>query len=124
MNYIQLAGGNIGLVAYVFLIIALMRTTIQQSFAAFLLWAMLDLIATITTIMEGRKLLACAFERDRLDGYNRVADQEKHVSWSWVKSMTAILVVVCLIVWYTTGEQAGIIASSSGCCNRKHSTVC
>jgi hypothetical protein len=112
MNYLQLAGGIIGLVAYMFLIIALMRTRVQQSFAAFLLWAMLDLIATITTIMEGGNYWLALSNAIGSTVITVLLIRKKQVSWSWVESMTAILVVVCLIVWYTTGEQAGIIASS------------
>lgn len=112
MNYLQVAGGVVGLVAYVFLIIALMRSSTEQSFAAFLLWAMLDLIATITTIIEGGNYWLALSNAIGSTVITLLLIRKKQVSWSWIESATATLVVVCLVVWYTTGEQAGIIASS------------
>jgi hypothetical protein len=112
MEFMQVLSGGIGIVAYGLLIIALFRTKTEQSFAAFLLWALLDLIAAITTIIaDGNYWMALA---------NAIGSAvitilliiKKQVSWSWVESMTAILVVICLVVWYAAGEQAGIIASS------------
>jgi len=52
MDYLQPLSGAIGILAYALLIIALFRTKTEQSFAAFLLWALLDGIATVTTILE------------------------------------------------------------------------
>lgn len=112
MEFLQVLSGAIGIVAYVLLIIALLHTKTEQSFAAFLLWALLDLIAAVTTILaDGNYGMALA---------NAIGSTvitvlliiKKQVSWSWVESMTATLVVICLIVWYAAGEKAGIIASS------------
>jgi hypothetical protein len=112
MNYLQPLGGIIGLVAYAFLIFALFRTNTQQSFAAFFLWALLDIIATITTIIEGGNYWLALSNAIGSTVITILLIRKKQVSWSWVESMTALLVVVCLVVWYTSGEQAGIIASS------------
>lgn len=112
MEYLQPLSGAIGIAAYLLLMLALLRSNSEQSFAAFLLWALLDGIATITIILEhGNYWLALA---------NAIGSAvitllliyKKQVSWSWIESMTALLVVVCLSIWYTAGEQAGIIASS------------
>lgn len=112
MEYLQLLSGGIAILAYILLIAALLRTTTEQSFAAFLLWAMLDIIAAVTTILaHGNYWLALS----NVIGsavITLLLIYKKQVSWSWVESMTALLVGVCLAVWYTAGEQAGIIASS------------
>lgn len=112
MNYLQLAGGVISFVAYALLIIALTRKAVEQSFAAFLLWAMLDLIATITTIIEGGNYWLALSNAIGSTVITVLLIRKKQISWTWVESMTAALVVICLVIWYTTGEQAGIIASS------------
>lgn len=112
MHELQPLGGILGIAAYLLLIIALFRTKTEQSFAAFLLWALLDLIAAITTILaDGNYWTALA---------NAVGSSiitvllifKKQVSWSWVENMTVGLVIICLIVWYAAGEKAGIVASS------------
>jgi hypothetical protein len=112
MSYLQPAGGIIGLVAYVFLIIALSRTNTEQSFAAFFLWALLDLIATITTVIAGGNYWLALSNAIGSTVITILLLKKKQVTWSLVESMTALLVVVCLVVWFTSGEQAGIVASS------------
>ena len=111
-DYLQPAGGALGLVAYAFLIVALFRTRTEQSFAAFFLWALLDIIATITTVIEGGNYWLALSNGIGSTVITIILVYKKQISWSWVESMTAVLVVVCLIVWYTSGESAGIVASS------------
>jgi|JI9StandDraft_2_1071091.scaffolds.fasta_scaffold04890_3 hypothetical protein len=112
MDYLQPLSGAIGILAYALLIIALFRTKTEQSFAAFLLWALLDGIATVTTILEHGNYWLALSNAIGSTVITILLMYKKQVSWSWVESMTAVLVVICLIIWYTTGEQAGIIASS------------
>ncbi len=112
MELTQLLSGLIGIVAYALLIRALLRTSTEQSFAAFLLWAMLDLIATITTIIAGGNYWLALANAIGSTVITCLLIYKKQVTWSWVETMSSVLVVICLIVWYTAGERAGIIASS------------
>jgi len=112
MEYAQLLSGVIGMVAYAVLINALLRTKSEQSFAAFLLWALLDLIATITTILAGGNYWLALANAIGSTCITLLLIYKKQISWSWVESLSAGLVVICLVVWYTSGEVAGIVASS------------
>lgn len=112
MDFTQLLSGVICIVAYVLLIAALRNTTTEQSFAAFLLWALLDLIATITTILAGGNYWLALANTVGSTTITIILIYRKQITWSWVESMTALLVVVCLVVWYLSGEIAGIVASS------------
>ena len=111
-DLLQQVAGIICVVAYVFLIIGINKPNMEQSFAAFLLWGMLDTIAMITSIIEqGNFWLPLSNSL----GASLVAILlivKKQVVWTWVESLTAGLVVICLIVWGTAGERAGLIASS------------
>jgi hypothetical protein len=112
MNHLlQQIAGIIGICCYVPLIVGVIRDKIEQSFVAFMLWAMLDIIATITSIIsDGNYWLPLS----NAIGASTVAILlaiKKQVSWSWVETMTAILVIVCLTLWYVLGEKAGIISS-------------
>ncbi|PZR05675.1 MAG: hypothetical protein DI539_24820, partial [Flavobacterium psychrophilum] len=49
---LQLGAGAIGILAYIILVVGIFKTGMEQSFAAFLLWALLDLIATITSVLQ------------------------------------------------------------------------
>jgi hypothetical protein len=112
MEYLQPLSGALAILAYILLIVALLRTTTEQSFAAFLLWALLDGIATVTIILQhGNYWLALA-NTIGATIITLLLVYKKQVSWLWVESTTALLVVICLVIWYTAGEQAGIIASS------------
>lgn len=112
MEYLSPLGGALGLVAFGLLIVALFRTNTEQSFAAFFLWAMLDLIATITTIIQGGNYWLALSNCIGSAVITLLLVRKKQVSWTWIESMTAFLVVACLVIWYTTGERAGIVASS------------
>ena len=112
MNYLGVIGGIIGLVAFLLLIIELLRSTTEQNFAAFLLWALLDVIATTTTIIEGGNYWLALSNATGSTIITLILVGKKQVSWTRVETMTAILVVVCLLVWYTSGELAGIVVSS------------
>jgi uncharacterized protein with PQ loop repeat len=108
----QLVAGIVGIIAYIPLIIGIIKSKIEQSFAAFLLWAMIDTIASVTTILEkGNYWLPLA----NATGSSIIAlllAIKKQVSWTWVETMTTVLVVVCLLIWYAAGETAGIVSSS------------
>jgi hypothetical protein len=108
----QMIAGIIGLCAYIPLIAGLVRNTVQQSFAAFLLWAMLDAIATITTFLEDGNYWLPFSNVVGATTVTVILAVKKQISWSWIETLTALLVVVCLIVWSVSGETAGIIASS------------
>lgn len=112
MEYAQLLSGIIGIIGYLLLIAALFRTATEQSFAAFLLWALLDLIATITTVLTGGNYWLALANAAGSTIITVLLIYKKQVAWSRVESMTAVLVIVCLVVWYVSGERAGLIASS------------
>lgn len=112
MDYAQVLSGGIGILAYILLIHALLRSATEQSFAAFLLWALLDLIAAVTTLLaDGNYWLALANTLGSTV-ITVLLIYKKQVAWSWIESLTALLVIICLVVWYASGEIAGIMASS------------
>ena len=108
----QVLAGSIGIIAYGFLIYAIVKSDSEQSFAAFLLWGMLDSIATITTVIEHGNFWLPLSNAIGSTVIAILLILKKQVSWSLVETLTASLVVTCLIVWYTSGEAAGIVASS------------
>lgn len=108
----QLAAGIIGIGAYLLLIIGLMKTKAEQSFAAFLLWAMLDFIATITSVLSDGNYWLPLSNAIGSSIITVLLIIKKQVSWSRIETMTTVLVIICLGVWYAAGERAGIIASS------------
>ena len=111
-QFLQPLAGAIGLVAYIVIIVGIFKANVKQSFAAFMLWAMLDSIATVTSVIEqGNYWLPFS----NALGSTTIAILlaiRKQISWSRIETLTLILVILCLIVWFVAGEQAGIIVSS------------
>ena len=109
---LQQIAGIIGVGCYIPLTSGIIKNKIEQSFLAFLLWAMLDIIATITSIIAGGNFwlpLSNAF------GASVVAillAMKKKAEWTIVETLTAVLVLICLVLWYVLGERAGIVSSS------------
>lgn len=110
--FLRPLSGIIGIVAYSFLIIGIMKSKAQQNFVAFLLWAMLDSIATITTILKGGNYWLSLSNALGAFIVAILLAIKKQISWSFIETTTAILVMICLIVWYFAGAKLGIIASS------------
>lgn len=111
-SVLQLLAGILGIIAYLPLIIGILKSKIEQSFAAFMLWGMLDTIATLTTILEGGNFW---LPLSNAVGSNVMAILlvvKKQVSWSSIETLTSVLVVICLTIWYVAGETAGILSSS------------
>jgi hypothetical protein len=108
----QLLAGIIGFIAYIPLVSGIVRNKAEQSFAAFLLWALLDAIATVTTYMENGNYWLPFSNVVGASTVTILLIVKRQVSWSLVETLTAALVIICIVIWYTTGEQAGIVASS------------
>jgi len=109
---LQLIAGIVGCCAYIPLIVGILRDTAKQSFAAFFLWALLDAIATVTTFLQDGNYWLPFSNVAGSSALAALLVLKRQVSWSWIENMTALLVMICLGVWYTAGETLGIIASS------------
>src|SRR5690349_19179125 len=100
---LQLIAGIIGFCAYVPLTIGILKETTRQSFAAFLLWGLLDTIAMIGAVLQqGNYWLAAS----NVAGTFFIAGlllYKRQFEWSVTETITCFLVVACLIVWYMAG---------------------
>ena len=110
--FLRPLSGIIGMVAYSLLIIGIIKSKAQQNFVAFLLWAMLDSIATITTMLKGGNYWLSLSNASGAFIVAILLAIKKQISWSFIETITAILVIICLVVWYFAGAKQGIIASS------------
>ncbi len=109
---LQVIAGGIGIDAYVILLIRIINTGIQQNFAAFMLWTALDSIVTVTTMIE-RGNFWLPLSNVIGSGVIAVLMYTKHaITWSKIETVTTLLVIICLMVWFVAGSEAGIITSS------------
>jgi len=108
----QPLSGVIEIIAYFLIGLGILKSGVKQSFAAFMLWGMLDIIATITTIIEQGNYWLALSNAVGATAVCILLGLKKQISWTWVELFTATLVVVCLGVWIITGEIFGLISSS------------
>jgi hypothetical protein len=111
-DILQLLAGIIGFCAYIPLTFAIFRNTASQSFAAFFLWGMLDAIAMVGLILQhGNFWLPLS----NVVGTATIASLlivKKQVYWSWIETLTSILVLICMVIWFLTGDTGAIVSSS------------
>lgn len=112
MSFLQIFSAILGLFASILLFIGVMRGPIKQNFAAFLLWALLDLIAAVAAILEkGNYALPTMYAFTAFAIAIALVIKKQFV-WNWVETMTAGLVIACLVLWYYSGNNTATIASS------------
>ncbi|MBC7934715.1 MAG: hypothetical protein H7Y86_05060 [Rhizobacter sp.] len=111
-NLLQIIAGIIGFITYCFLCFKILKSKAEQNFAAFLLWAILSIITTITvSIEEGNYWLSLG----NVLGETAIAILlivKKKIAWKWIETLTALLVIICLVIWFFAGEKAAIVSSS------------
>ena len=112
-NILKIIGG----VGTVLLFIPMAIQTVKengagQSFATWILWAALDTILAISTIMkDGNYLLPLGFSIGGV-AMTVLLLLKRRFAWEKLDNLVLGLVVVCLVVWYLTGARTAIIAST------------
>lgn len=100
------------LLTYMFLIKGLLREGMEQSFATWFLWALLDLIAALSMMFKGGNYQLALFYTFFGIFISGLLLYKKQFSWTWLESLVTFLVIVCLVVWATSGDRAATIAST------------
>lgn len=107
-----MAGALIALLLYFPLIVGILRQQIEQSFATWILWVALDLIALASIIFQhgNYAILVCYC----LGGtaVSAALIYEKQFKWTWFETLVLFLVFVCLTIWAVSGSRMATIAST------------
>lgn len=111
MNTLALIGAFVALVAYVPIIKNIQKSKESFSFASFLLWACLDAITAITIFLEnGLWVLPAAFVLGSVIIAIMLYRLKQRV-WGGFENFITVLVIICLIIWWYSGNTAGTIIS-------------
>jgi len=114
---LKLAGGLLALALFVPMILEIVRTRgAGQSFATWALWAILDVILTITLwLQHGNYLLSLGFA---VGGVFLSVVLLAQGGWAWGKFETviALMVFVSLAVWKFSGSRNAMIAVTTAIC--------
>lgn len=98
---------------YIWLIGSILVGRVKQSFATWALWTALDTIALVSIILQHGNYLLLVFYC--LGGVLITASllYKKQFIWTNFETFVLILVVICLIIWWTSGSRMATISSSS-----------
>lgn len=114
METIIIGSGILALGAYVPLWKQIRSGTAKQNLLTWILWGMLDAIASGTIIVQsGNFVLAAAFAIGSLLTAVVIAHSDRKFLWTWFETMVTLLVTTCLLVWYVSGSRVATIASTT-----------
>jgi hypothetical protein len=109
---LQLAAGIVGFGAYIPLTIGIINNTARQSFAAFFLWGLLDTIAMVSSVLQHGNFWLAASNVAGAFSIAGLLLYKRQFEWSRIETLTSVLVIICLAVWYRAGHTSAIVASS------------
>ena len=115
-DLLKIAGGVGALALFFPMAVQVIRDGGGQSFATWILWAMLDTILAISTMVQrGNFLLPLGFAAG---GWVLTALLlvRKRFAWNRLDSLILALVLACLIVWAESGARTAIIAATLAIC--------
>ncbi len=111
-DHLQIIAGIIGFITYCFLFVKILKSKAEQNFVAFLLWALLSIILTITLLIEEGNYWLSLGNVLSETAIAVLLVVKRQISWSWVEALTTALVIVCLVIWFFVGEKAAIVSAS------------
>jgi hypothetical protein len=92
---------------------AIVKGGLEQNFATWALWTLLDVIATITIIIDkGNFGLVAAYVCGGIATSVCILLSPAKVRLTWVELMTIALVLACIDIWIYFGSSMTVIASS------------
>lgn len=115
-DVLKIAGGVGALALFVPMAIGAVRDGGGQSFATWILWACLDSILTVSTILQqGNFLLPLGFA---VGGWvlTGILLVKGRFAWSRLDTVILVLVLGCLAGWKLGGAQTAIIAATLAIC--------
>lgn len=100
------------LVTYVFLIKGLLRDGLEQNFATWFLWALLDLIAALSMMFKGGNYQLALFYTFFGSLVAGLLLYKRQFNWGRLETAVTFLVLFCLAIWATSGHRAATVAST------------
>ena len=116
-DFLKLAGGLMALGFYAPMIAEILRSRgAGQSFATWGLWAILDIVLTLTLWQQhGNYLLSLGFAVGGL-ALAGVLLIQRQWSWNWFDSTITLLVMASLAVWALSGTRNATLAVTAAIC--------
>lgn len=113
MNTLVFIGGLIALSSYLPLWRQMWKNQVKQNLLTWILWGFLDLIGTTAIIFQnGNYILPFVYTIGSIVTILLILKSGEKSKWTWFETMVVIIVLICITVWYFTGNKIAIIAIS------------
>ena len=113
MNAFILVGSALAILTYLPLWKQIWTREVEQNVFAYSMAVILDVIVGISIILQnGSFLLPITYAIGSFITVLLILRSTKPPSWTWFETLVSSLVVVCMIVWYFSGNRIATIASS------------
>ncbi len=113
MNVLILLGAGFALLAYIPLWIQIPSGKVKQNLLSWVLWGMLEIILTIAVVAQkGNFLLFSAYFMGTGITVWMILRTQGRARWTRFESFVITLVILCLVIWYTSGSKVATIAST------------
>ena len=117
MSTFTILGVIIGISTFIPLCIGLHIKAVKQNPTTWILWATLDTISAVSIMYrDGSWLLPFAYSCGSIITCVFILKSKNPFSWTWFETTVTTFVLVCLIVWGTSGARVATIASSLALC--------
>lgn len=91
----------------------IVRGELRQSFATWIIWSILDWIAAGSAYMQGGAFILPLTYALAGSTVTVLLVRGKQFSWSWIETMTSVLVVASMVGWYVGGNKTAIVMSAT-----------
>lgn len=112
-EFFRIAGGVCTLLLFIPLLIQTNKDGgAGQSFATWILWAIMDSTLAISTLIShGNFLLPMGFATGSIV-MTALLIAKKRFGWGWIDTTIAVMVVGCLVAWYLGGARMAIVSTT------------
>lgn len=87
---------------------------VEQNIASWVLWGLLDVIALVGILSDkGNYLLVATYTLGAVITSTCILLSPSKIQWTWVETLSVVLVITCLILWKNFGSTLAIISSSA-----------
>ncbi len=114
MSALAVISGICALLLYIPLCLQLYRSILRQNIATWILWVILDVIATLSIWWQGGNYFLVAMYV--IGGSVTVCFifKSRLFSWTWLESLVTTLVIASIVLWLLSGARLAIVMSTLG----------
>ncbi|MEK7100929.1 MAG: hypothetical protein AAB921_02405 [Patescibacteria group bacterium] len=114
MNAFAIAGALVAVGMYIPLTVNVWNKKLEQNFATFLLWGLLDSIAAGAIFFDGGNFLLPLIYAVLCFGVLIAILRARTFSWSWRESVASAFVIISIVAWFFVSNELATILSTAG----------